>query len=638
MSYFSDNDDETVRESSPTEPVTTATASQQHKQEQELLSSYTVPNPPISTQQSSIANEKSQIYGQIDPPRTLWMGDLDPWLDDQGISDLWWQVMQKSVSVKIIKPKLLKSLASMSFNNSLTHLGYCFIEFDNFDDAQQALSLNGQLLPDIAMPLQKSYPNNPNNQKKYFRLNWASGATLSAPIIQTPEFSLFVGDLSASTTEAHLLTLFQENFPNSIKTVRVMTDPVSGKSRCFGFVRFTDESERQKALIEMNGVWFGGRPLRVALATPRNQNKLKFQNNNQNYYNQYQQQPYHQQHNQYFDPQQQYYDPQQQQNQNQNNIQQNFDNLQQPDFFLPPPPNRQYFYNNQGPNQQSQFDEYDDQTNSNSNNHQNHDQQLQGNRGQPFTDPSNTTVFVGGLSSDVTENTLFTLFKPFGTIQEVKIPPGKNCGFIKYSTREEAEEAISAAQGIVIGGNRVRLSWGKVSSNAKKYHHHHHHQHAAQQAQLQAAISMGLDPSSAIAAAAAAGYPPPLHGGIPLGLPPLPVGLPYQYGQPIYNEDQEGNKEFDEDQDPNDLAQSFDKLNIDDQQRQHQFYLSQNYGGQPLYNPGYVPGVHVVPDLQFQNQFPPQEEVNENDENTNEKLETSSDKSSSSTGEKASEK
>ena len=43
-----------------------------------------------------------------------------------------------------------------------------------------------------------------------------------------PEYSLFVGDLSASTTEAHLLAFFQKNFLNSIKTVRVMTDPISG--------------------------------------------------------------------------------------------------------------------------------------------------------------------------------------------------------------------------------------------------------------------------------------------------------------------------------------------------------------------------------------------------------------------------
>ena len=55
--------------------------------------------------------------------------------------------------------------------------------------------------------------------------------------------------------------------------------------------------------------------------------------------------------------------------------------------------------------------------------HQHQHQHLQ--QGQQFVDPNNTTVFVGGLSSDVSEPTLHTLFKPFGLIQQVKIPPGK---------------------------------------------------------------------------------------------------------------------------------------------------------------------------------------------------------------------
>ncbi|KAM9915799.1 hypothetical protein OXX80_013837, partial [Metschnikowia pulcherrima] len=98
---------------------------------------------------------------------------------------------------------------------STAHSGYCFVEFPSFEAAQHALGLNGQLLPDIALPSQQQFRDNPDNQKKYFRLNWASGATLSAPIVESPEFSLFVGDLSASTTEAHLLSFFQKSFPHS---------------------------------------------------------------------------------------------------------------------------------------------------------------------------------------------------------------------------------------------------------------------------------------------------------------------------------------------------------------------------------------------------------------------------------------
>lgn len=570
-------------------PATTisSVASHQHQQEQEMLSNFAIPNPPISTQQSSAASvdhdlsasknpEGGDSSSLIEPPRTLWMGDLDPWLDENAIKNLWWQILNKQVTVKIIKPKVSKPDINYL---GLSHSGYCFVEFQTFDDAQQALSLNGQLLPDIAMPSQQSFPRNPDNQKKYFRLNWASGATLSAPIIQTPEYSLFVGDLSASTTEAHLLAFFQKKFPNSIKTVRVMTDPVSGKSRCFGFVRFTDDRERQQALVEMNGAWFGGRPLRVALATPRNNlNNNSNANSSPSSNSGYAGSPGYPIH-----PQQQSQPP-------------NRGFFPDQGQFMPPPPgvgNSPYGYygghppppppplhpplgddSSFRPGSTGPFNEApigpgymgppppglseDGSTYNPQPPLQQHFdpgspaamQQMGGNFGyngaqagqnpqQLYADPNNTTVFVGGLSSEVTEQTLFTLFKPFGIIQQVKIPPGKNCGFIKYSTREEAEEAISAMQGFIIGGNRIRLSWGRVSMNNKKYQQQQHQIAQAAQLQAAAALSMGMPPASAIAAAAAAaaaGYPPPppqgSNYGPPMGIPPMGQPQPYSLVSP----------------------------------------------------------------------------------------------------------
>lgn len=530
-----------------------STASHQHQQEQEMLASFAVPNPPLSTQQSQyleddVSNPKSDDENK-NGPRTLWMGDLDPWLDEPAIENIWWQILNKKVQVKVIRPKFSKPDINL---NGLSHSGYCFIEFETFGDAKQALSLNGQLLPDLAMPSQRQFPNNPDNQKKYFRLNWASGATLSAPIVQSPEYSLFVGDLSASTTEAHLLAFFQKLFPTSVKTVRVMTDPVSGKSRCFGFVRFTDELERQRALVEMNGVWFGGRPLRVALATPRNQNfQFNQFNNNQSPINQFQ--------NQFpgsFPP-----TPSQfpgTPNMRRNNY---YENPQELMFnggfgYYPPivpilpdeepktPSESGYSHGSTGPGSGSRSE-------SGSGNGyqpipQSNEETLPPSvgedysslnspvstpthsvQGQPYNDPNNTTVFVGGLSPDVSEQTLFTLFKSFGIIQQIKIPPGKNCGFVKYSSREEAEEAIAAMQGFIICGNRVRLSWGRVSLNNKKFHQHQHQAAQAAHMQAAAAMSMGMDPASAMAAAAAAaaaagGYP----GMPPQGLQPIPQGIP----------------------------------------------------------------------------------------------------------------
>lgn len=78
-----------------------------------------------------------------------------------------------------------------------------------------------------------------------------------------------------------------------------------------------------------------------------------------------------------------------------------------------------------------------------------------------FTDPNNTTVFIGGLSSLVTEDELRAYFQPFGTIVYVKIPVGKCCGFVQYVDRLSAEAAIAGMQGFPIANSRVRLSWGR---------------------------------------------------------------------------------------------------------------------------------------------------------------------------------
>ena len=48
-----------------------------------------------------------------------------------------------------------------------------------------------------------------------------------------------------------------------------MTDPRTGLSRGYGFVRFSDPIEQQRALIEMQGMHICNRPIRVSMATPK---------------------------------------------------------------------------------------------------------------------------------------------------------------------------------------------------------------------------------------------------------------------------------------------------------------------------------------------------------------------------------
>jgi RNA recognition motif-containing protein len=256
------------------------------------------------------------------------------------------------------------------------------------------------------------------NSSRQFKLNWASGGgladrryvqsrslTLKATNIcsddRSPEYSIFVGDLGPEVNEYVLVSLFQSRFP-SCKSAKIMTDPISGMSRGYGFVRFSDEQDQQRALQDMQGVYCGNRPMRISTATPKNKGgpggMPPFAG----------QQP----------PQQQGGGP--------------------PMGYAPQmggPPMPPYYGGQPQPMNQ-------------------------------FTDPNNTTVFVGGLSGYVTEDELRSFFQGFGEITYVKIPPGKGCGFVQFVQRHAAEMAINQMQGYPIGNSRVRLSWGRSQNNS----------------------------------------------------------------------------------------------------------------------------------------------------------------------------
>ncbi|KAF3390971.1 hypothetical protein DPV78_011315 [Talaromyces pinophilus] len=302
-----------------------------------------------------------------DGKTTLWMGELEPWIDENFIRNLWFQ-MGEQVNVKMIRDKFSGSNA-----------GYCFVDFASAAAAAKALSLNGTPMP---------------NTTRAFKLNWATGGGLAdrGRDERGPEYSIFVGDLGPEVNEYVLVSLFQSRFP-SCKSAKIMTDPISGMSRGYGFVRFSDENDQQRALSEMQGVYCGNRPMRISTATPKNKGP---------------------------------------------GVGPGGMGMPGPAGIYPPaamggPP--MGFYGAPQPMNQ-------------------------------FTDPNNTTVFVGGLSGYVTEDELRSFFQGFGEITYVKIPPGKGCGFVQFVQRHAAEMAINQMQGYPIGNSRVRLSWGRSQNNS----------------------------------------------------------------------------------------------------------------------------------------------------------------------------
>jgi RNA recognition motif-containing protein len=79
--------------------------------------------------------------------------------------------------------------------------------------------------------------------------------------------NIYVGNLTWDATADDLLALFQEH--GAVSRAQVITDRETGRSRGFGFVEMDNDAEAQKAIDELNGKPFRGRPLTVNEARPR---------------------------------------------------------------------------------------------------------------------------------------------------------------------------------------------------------------------------------------------------------------------------------------------------------------------------------------------------------------------------------
>ena len=81
------------------------------------------------------------------------------------------------------------------------------------------------------------------------------------------ESKLYVGNLSYSTTEDDLRTLFTQ--AGTVTSVALIKDRDSGQSKGFGFVEMSNQVEAEKAISMFNGYQLGERELKVNMARPR---------------------------------------------------------------------------------------------------------------------------------------------------------------------------------------------------------------------------------------------------------------------------------------------------------------------------------------------------------------------------------
>jgi RNA recognition motif-containing protein len=81
------------------------------------------------------------------------------------------------------------------------------------------------------------------------------------------EAKLYVGNLSYTTSEDDLRTLFAQAGP--VVSAAVIKDRDTGDSKGFGFVEMTSQVDAEKAIGMFNAYQLGERQLKVNLAKPR---------------------------------------------------------------------------------------------------------------------------------------------------------------------------------------------------------------------------------------------------------------------------------------------------------------------------------------------------------------------------------
>ncbi|KAF8409550.1 hypothetical protein HHK36_005628 [Tetracentron sinense] len=309
-----------------------------------------IPQMQVPSQQPQPQAQQQMQYPPAQPTsadevRTLWIGDLQYWMEESYINGCFAH-SGEVLSVKVIRNKQTGQSE-----------GYGFIEFATRAAAERILqTYTGTLMP---------------NAEQNFRLNWASFGVGERRPDDSADFPIFVGDLAPDVTDYMLQETFRPLYP-SVKGAKVVTDRITGRSKGYGFVRFGDESEQSRAMTEMNGMFCSTRPMRIGPATSKK----------------------------------------------------NVGGQQYP---------KASYQNNQGT--------------------------------QNENDPNNTTIFVGGLDSNVTDDHLRQVFSQFGELVHVKIPVGKRCGFVQFANRACAEEALLMLNGTPLGGQNIRLSWGRSPSN-----------------------------------------------------------------------------------------------------------------------------------------------------------------------------
>ena len=78
---------------------------------------------------------------------------------------------------------------------------------------------------------------------------------------------IYVGNLSYSVDENELKKLFEQH--GEVSSAQIIIDKHSGRSKGFGFVEMTDDTQAEAAIEALNNQDFQGRNIKVNKARPK---------------------------------------------------------------------------------------------------------------------------------------------------------------------------------------------------------------------------------------------------------------------------------------------------------------------------------------------------------------------------------
>lgn len=175
------------------------------------------------------------------------------------VGGLSWDTTDSSLEEFFATVGQVTSARVVTDRNSGRSKGFGFVEFATDESAQDAVErLNGQELDgrNIKVDLATQNDQNRGAKKDRFEKRERTPAAKSE--------KLFIGGLSWDTTSESLNDAFAQY--GEVVEARVVNDKMTGRSRGFGFVTYTNADDAEKAKDALNGQDLDGRAIRVDFA------------------------------------------------------------------------------------------------------------------------------------------------------------------------------------------------------------------------------------------------------------------------------------------------------------------------------------------------------------------------------------